>query len=529
MKTTLWLPLLLVLLPPAAAATEVPATIAAGTSWAAADGPYLVAGTTVVPEGVTLTVEPGTVVELASGAGLQVLGQVVARGTQEDPILLVRSGEGSEQDRWGSVTFEATSTPANFEQIDQYASGSILEWCVFEGATRAVQLLGASPYIVSCTFRDNRTPLSLDVAGGAALYITGGAAPRVRDCRFEDNFADGLNYGGAVYVDSSSPILQDNVFQGNTAIYGGGLCTTLVASPIVGNRFEGNVAKGSEDNSKGGGMSLISTISAVLNNTVTKNESGGDGAGIHVCVDCHPHATPFLLDNTVTANKAATKDPSHAAGGIGAAFLRVMTSNNIHGNTRGGQPSEFGWFHPLDEGFPDWVANVSIAGNWWGTADEAAIDAVVANGKPSDGAASANPHPALSAPVEKPTPRVTITTRRLRYDEEAQEMGVFLTLYNPGAARSFELRILLRYENGPSFPYILPLGLPEETVTGGAHRFPMPEDSVWFATLATPSYDPLNRMGGEGSWDAALYDSDSGERIGIPCSARFQLREEVMP
>jgi hypothetical protein len=529
MKIPSCLAIFLALVPSVSLAAQAPSTIAADTTWTAAQGPYEVTGTTTVSEGATLTVEAGTTVVMGKDAGLLVQGQLIARGTQASPVLFVPAQDGDPPVRWGAVTFEPTSIPATFEQVDQYASGSVLEWCVLEGASHAVRLIGASPYIASCTFRGNRTPLSLDVVGGAALLIESGSAPRIRDCRFEDNFADGFNYGGAVYVDSSAPILQDNVFVGNTAIYGGGLCTTLVASPIVGNRFEGNVATGSEDNSKGGGMSLISTISAVLNNTVTKNESGGDGAGIHVCVDCHPHATPFLMDNTVTQNSAATSDPSHAAGGIGAAFLRILTSNNIHGNTRGGEPSEFGWFHPVDEGFPDWVANVSIAGNWWGTADTAAIDAVVANGQPVDGAGSANPHPALSAPVEAPTPRVTLATRRLRYDEEAQEMGVFLTLYNPGAARSFELRILLRYEGGPSFPYILPLGLPEETVEGGTHRFSMPENSVWFSTLAAPSYDPTRRMGGGGSWSAALHDPEDGAIIGVPCSSRFLLNEEVVP
>ncbi len=526
---TLMASLLSMLLPSLAVAAEAPATLDSDGAWTAAGSPYQVVGTTVVPVGVTLTIEPGAVIELAADAGLQVQGQLIARGTEEAPILFVRSSGSSEQDRWGSVTFEPTSMPASFEQIDQYAAGSILEWCVFEGASRAVQLLGASPYIHHCAFRDNRTPLSLDVEGGAALFIADGAAPRIRDCLFENNLADGLNYGGAIYVDSSSPILQDNVLMGNTAIYGGGLCTTLVASPIVGNRFEGNIATGSDDNSKGGGMSLISTISAVLNNTVIGNKSGGDGGGIHVCVECHPHATPFLLDNTVTGNEAETQDPSHAAGGIGAAFLRVMTSNNIHGNTRGGQPSEFGWFHPIEEGFPDWVANVSVAGNWWGTADGATVDALVANGEPTAGAGSANPHPVLSGPVQEATPRVTITTRRLRYDEAAQEMGVFLTLYNPGPAKSFELRILLQYEGGLSVPYLAPLGLPEETVDTGGHRFSMPQNSVWFATLAMPSYDPLNRMGGGGAWNAALYDPESGALVGIPCRARFQLLEEVMP
>ena len=64
------------------------------------------------------------------------------------------------------------------------------------------------------------------------------------------------------------------------------------------------------------------------------------------------------------------------AGGISVDGAPQIHYNNIHGNLRGAVPSDFGWLHePAKEGYPDWVANVSIANNWWGTTDLDAIEA----------------------------------------------------------------------------------------------------------------------------------------------------------
>jgi hypothetical protein len=503
-------------------AGEAPAEITADTLWSAADNPWTVAQQCVVAEGVTLTIEPGARIELGAEATLTVKGRLVARGTEADKIRFVGLEIDGKTSRWGSLRFEPTADGATFENVDDWTGGSILEECSFEGGSRALVLDGASPYVHACDFLDNQSPMTLDLDGGGAMHVLNGSTARIRDCHFEGNSAQGFGRGGAVYVDSANPIIQDNVFLDNVSIYGGALCTNLMASPIVGNTFTNNRAEGSEY-SEGGGASLVSTISAVLNNLFDGNQSLADGGGLHVCVGCHPHATPFIMDNTVTGNATAAADPAHGAGGIGAGYLRTMTGNNIHGNTRAGAPSEFGWFHPLADGFAEWVSHKSIAGNWWGTTDEDAIAGLITDGNDLEGLGTVDYLPVLDGPVAGPTPRVTLTTRRQVYDVAGYDMPVFLTLYNPGPEKSFELRVHVRYDGLPPVPYVLPLGLPSEQRELGMYRFAAPGNSVSFHVLATPTYDPERNLSTHGWWSATLFDAETGAAVGETCSIRFDL------
>ncbi len=514
------------LLPAPAGAGDVSGTLTGSVEWVKADSPYRVVGETTVELQSSLSIAPGVVVELAEGASLDVKGELLARGTEAKPVVFTGAPVGDGLARWNTIRLDNASTDAVFTFLDDYQSGSILEWCVVEGASRGVTLDGASPYLHHSTFRNNRTPFSADIEGGAAVYMEPGSSPRVRDCLFEGNFADGFNYGGAIYADDSQPILQDNRFLNNSSIYGGAVSTNLMASPIVGNHFESNAAMGSSY-SKGGGLALVSSVCAVMNNTFVNNNSVLDGGGVHVCVDCFPHATPFFFDNTITGNSAKTDNPAQGAGGLGAGYVRVVADNNIHDNTRNGEPSDFGWYHPLEEGMPDWVAVRSIAHNWWGTTKLLEVAERITDGTDIEGVGTVLFEPVLGEAVVAPTPRVTLTTRRLHYDEPGEPMRVYLTVYNPGAEASFELRIMLSYDGLQQVPYIVPLGLPYEEVAGGCHHFTMPENGIYFKTLLNPIYAGTGGITG-GHWRAALYDAE-GAVVGQVSEVRFDLMGEVAP
>ncbi len=501
LKTFLLCTALLLAGPKVTRGTPVVGTLSGDIHWTATGSPYQVTDDTTLAGLSTLTIDPGVVVEFDSGASLVIEGELIARGTQDNPIIFSGVSTAQEMARWGSLIFDNASVDASFTDLHDYQAGSILEWCVVEGASRGVILEGAAPYIHQCTFRHNRTPFSVDIEGGAALYMLPGSSPRVRDCRFEANVADGFGYGGALYIDAAQPILQDNNFEGNTA---------------TGSGY-----------SKGGGLALVSSVPAVLNNTFIDNHSVLDGGGIHVCVDCFPHATPFFFDNTITGNSAQTDDPAAGAGGLGAGYLRMVSDNNITDNTRGGEPSDFGWYHPLEEGLPTWASSPSIDNNWWGTTHLEEIAARVTDGKDIEGVGTVQLEPVLTAAVESPSPRITLTTRRLHYDEPGEPMAVYLTVYNPGAEAAFEMRLLLVYDGGGAFPLLQPVGLPDETVRGGSHHFQLPENGVFFSELLSPTYAGTQGLSG-GHFVAALYDHE-GALLGRPSEIRFDLVGEVTP
>ena len=515
------------LAPSVSPATEVAAEIDEDATWVAANSPYTVSEDVTVAAGATLTIESGVSVEFAAGTSLFIQGELLVRGTESNPIVFTGQHGEDGRARWGSVVFEDSSVDAKYENLDEYRSGSILEWAVLEYGLRALKISGAAPYITNSTFRYNLTAVSVDPEGGAAIYIEEGSTPRIVGCTFTENEAKLVTSGGAIYATSSDPIIQDNVFTKNIGSYGGALSTDLMASPIVGNIFEEN-----ESQSEGGGVSLISTVSAFLNNRLERNRSVTDGGGLHVCVTCFPHSNPFIIDNTVAHNTMDIADPHHGSAGVGAAYVRRMTNNNIHDNYRADELADFGWYQELEEGYPGWVANPTIDRNWWGTTDTGKIADTIFDGTDAEEMGKVSFEPVLSSLVTHPLPRVTITTRKIRYVDADDPMPVFLTIYNPGDARDLELVLMLQYGELSAIPFDTELDFPGASKDQGVYRLQMPENGVYFTRLLEPDYSGDATLE-HGYWHAAIFDADSGERIGEVCSSRFELSttsaSEVVP
>jgi hypothetical protein len=286
-----------------------------------------------------------------------------------------------------------------------------------------------------------------------------------------------------------------------------------MASPIVGNEFADN-----EAGWEGGAVALVSSPPAFLDNRVTGNRTVSDGGGLHVCTTCYPHANPLVLDNTFTGNR----NQLEGAAGVGAAFLRVFSWNEIHDNLKGDEPADFAWFGPLGGTDPEWSVQASIPNNWWGTTDAARIDATIHDGSDTEGFGKATWSPALDAPPARGVPRVTITTRHLVFDQAGEEMPVYLTLYNPGAAREVVLHVLLQYGDEAPMFYRGPLDFPGAVREADGLRLTLPADSVHFSILAEPAYVPGTTTI-PAWWHAVLFDAATGERIGDPCAIRFDL------
>lgn len=456
-----------------------------------------------VPPDTTLTISPGVVVTLAPDVALLVQGTLIAQGTPEAPVVFT----GDAAAPWRSLVFEESAVDAQFEGVDIYTGASIVENAVVEHAIRGMELAGSSPYLHAIRFSNNEYPSGVDTIGGAALLIRDGASPRVRDCSFEGNIANLFAFGGAIYVDHADPILQDNVFVENAASYGGAISTNMMASPIVGSSFDGN-----DSLSEGGAISLVSTVSAVLANTVTNNHAKTDGAGIHVCVTCDPHAAPYLLDNIVTGNQSDNTDPDEGAAGVGAAYLGIMQSNEIHDNLRDGVPSDFGWFNPVSEGWPDWIAVPVLSDTWWGTTDLNEINSHIWDGSDSDSQSTVVVDPIRTTSLSGALPRVVVASRRFQYQDAGDEVPVFLTLYNPGAAITATLSL-----SRDGLPFEGVLDYPGATQEGDGWTIDMPENSVWFATLDSSTYDGTTVD--DTLWEATLFEN--GSLVGVPSIARY--------
>lgn len=486
--------------------------ITTDTLWAATQSPIAVNDDTVVVSGAKLLIEAGVTVEVAAGKSITVDGELIARGTVSKEIRFTGAKTSTGTARWTSLVFKTQSADAMFSNLDDYIGGSILEHCTFESAIRAVTLRGASPYIHAVVFKNNKIETN-DKSAGAALYIVEGSSPRIVGCTFSGNTCPTGCEGGAVFVEKAAPIFQDNTFEKNTSSYGGAFAAYSLYAPIVGNIFRNNTST-----YDGGAMALVSSQPAILNNQILTNTAPADGGGIHVCTTCDPHSSPFFYDNTFTGN---TNLLFTGAAGVGAAFLRAFSNNTIYGNTRGTTANDFGWFHPLKEGNPAWTRDISIPKNYWGTTDMAKIDDMIIDGNDDAKYGKITYQPVLSAKPEKAETRVTVTVPKFTYSVAADPIPVYLTLYNPGAARQVDLVILHQWDPAPPVPLVATLDFPGAVKKGEGWRLSLPENSVYFTTLLTGAY--VSSRLDHGFIHAALFDAATGATIGTVSTIRIDL------
>jgi hypothetical protein len=88
---------------------EIAGTLNRDTTWSSANGPYSMSGTVTVPAGITLTIEPGTLIFADAGAAIIVRGRIEAAGTEAAPIRIAASNCAG---FWGGIALDGTGVAA---------------------------------------------------------------------------------------------------------------------------------------------------------------------------------------------------------------------------------------------------------------------------------------------------------------------------------------------------------------------------------------------------------------------------------
>ena len=164
-----------VTLPGPAAPPAITLTGAASTTtWSG--GPYLIQGNVDVPVGTTLTIAPGTVLEMDPNASLTVEGTLLARGTASAPIVFTSSQAQPRPGDWGGIVFNGTGSRLSVLDYVQvfYGGGS---GTGFEGYAKANVLLiaGTDPTISNSAIAQS---------GSIGIYVDGGSRPTIVTCLF---------------------------------------------------------------------------------------------------------------------------------------------------------------------------------------------------------------------------------------------------------------------------------------------------------------------------------------------------------
>ncbi len=238
--------------------TSVGGPIIVDTTWDLAGSPYVMTSNVTVNPGVTLTIDPGVMVQGQNGTLLIVEGSLQALGTAAQPITftsqldsgpgqwagLVYDGGGGALDhvtlRYGgglgsfdygrSALWVQDSPGVTLSNAQVYANDDNGGG----GPVTAVRIIN-SPFTVTGTaFYDNLA----QVLDDSALRVDGSSVVHVDDVQFRDNVGNGIYAGGAVTV-------TNTVFESNA---GPGLRTTAAnwsrAADLVFSNDEGTITGG---------------------------------------------------------------------------------------------------------------------------------------------------------------------------------------------------------------------------------------------------------------------------------------------
>ena len=203
----------------------------------------IVSGNVTVDNGITLTIEPGTVVMFDGNFHLDINGRLLAIGTRSERIMFTKTGSA----RWDAITFTNVS-PTN--------DTSKLIHCILEhaeghpvGFGGPVRVVGTDKLLLSdCIIRHNGMS-----HGGSALDCTT-TKMAVKNCYFHNNHA--LS-GAAISCGHDADITVINsAFYDNKGDWGGGaLYLENADAHFINSTFCNNVAL---DSSYGGAISYLS-------------------------------------------------------------------------------------------------------------------------------------------------------------------------------------------------------------------------------------------------------------------------------
>ncbi len=267
--------------------------------WNQFGSPYLIGGEITIPDGETLTIDPGVLVEFQGHYKLNVQGRLLAVGTDEEMIHFTIndttgfSNTNSDEGSWHSIRFEETPAVNDSSLI----INCVLEYGKAEGSSNN------------------------EDSHGGAIHIRNFSKVRISHSIIRNNIA---YYGGGIYCNESDPIISNNIISNNFAKSGGGLISANSSPRIISNTFRhnhttwGSGAINWYDYYENNELILI-------NNLIVQNTTDGSGGGIR----CSRN-----LENGQMTNNTICNNSAEIGGGVQFYETNINVINCIlYGNT----------------------------------------------------------------------------------------------------------------------------------------------------------------------------------------------------
>jgi len=232
-----------------------------------------VVGSITVLNGVTLTINPGTLVKFFGNYSLNIQGRILALGTENDSIVFT-SNSNSNSNKWDGIIFDgtlATNDSSKFEfckieKCHKYEANSV--------AGGAFLILNFSKLTISnCKISDNS--LSSSSSGmwycysyGGGIHLHNSSIKIINSEICNNNVDDGADYsyGGGLYCSNSCPTIYNTTICNNSADWAGGIYCGWDSNPLLKNVL---IYDNHSD-----GLYCYGSSPHILNSTISSNSYG---------------------------------------------------------------------------------------------------------------------------------------------------------------------------------------------------------------------------------------------------------------
>jgi hypothetical protein len=152
-------------------------------TWTKSGSPYIIEGEAIIPEGATLIIKPGVLVQFKTGnekefyvnnrinpkfdrGFLRVNGKIIAQGKKKDFIKFMPFGSGN----WGNISVYSRNIDNLFEYCSFESSFYIISVVPEDNATGALTFNNAAGTVKNCLFAHN---------GWTAINCKNGSDPKI--------------------------------------------------------------------------------------------------------------------------------------------------------------------------------------------------------------------------------------------------------------------------------------------------------------------------------------------------------------
>ena len=371
------------------------------------NSPYWLSQNPFTADGKDLTIEAGTTLKFATNTKLQIGGNLYVNGTEAD---FVRFTGYSTDTVWHGIEYENNGIvrdPLMINENDQYVSGNIINYAIFEHSQKSLYsppLVDA--YVSNCEFCYNS--YGVELTGSSVIvnnYFHNNQATALLISSGNFSIKDNLiTYNGQGIYSRGTTTIEHNTITHNT---GGGIYQQGGIVTIEYNTITHNTSY------NGGGISTWHGEAVIKNNTIAYNTADNFGGGVYA-----PGGITTLENNTITYNEANAGSAIYINTGDADITQNIIT-NNIGEYAVWGNPASLtqnNIFYNYDEGSSSSL-NLRYTGsqtnqftnNFWGTrSDQGDIDPSIYDDNESSGSVGQVIYqPILTAPSSETPGQLT--------------------------------------------------------------------------------------------------------------------------